>query len=68
MNEDMHETESWKKMVAEVEAEVAAEGGSTGSNMAEKPYIPPNVKEILKGVPAEELAKTDAEIDALLAK
>ena len=67
MNEDMHETESWKKMVAEVEAEVAAEGGSTGSNMAET-YIPPNVKEILRGIPAEELAKTDAELDALLAK
>ncbi len=67
MNEDMHETEEWEDLIAEVDAEVAAEGGSTGSNMAET-YIPPNVKEILKDVPAEELAKTDAELDVRLAK
>ena len=57
MNEDMHETESWKKMVAEVEAEVAAEGGSTGSNMAEKPYIPPEARERWKNLPQEEKDK-----------
>ena len=53
MSEDMHETESWKKMVAEVEAEVAAEGGSTGSNMAEKPYIPPEAHELWEKLPQE---------------
>ena len=57
MNEDMHETESWKKMVAEVEAEVAAEGGGTGSNMAEKPYIPPEARERWKNLPQEEKNK-----------
>ena len=67
MKKYLYETEEWKKMLAEAEANAAALGGSTGSNMAET-YIPPNVKEILKDVPAEELAKTDAELDILLAK
>ena len=68
MKKYLYETKEWEEMLAEAEANAAALGGSTGSNMAEEPYIPPNVKEILKGIPAEELAKTDAEIDALLAK
>ena len=67
MKKYLYETKEWDDLVAEVDAEVAAEGGDTGSNMAET-YIPPNVKEILKDVPAEELAKTDAELDILLAK
>ncbi|MBO4304681.1 MAG: hypothetical protein J6A21_08870, partial [Lentisphaeria bacterium] len=38
---DIHETKEWKEMVARVDRRVAAEGGSTGSNMAEPPYVPP---------------------------
>ena len=57
MSEDMHETESWKKMVARVEARVAAEGGSTGSNMAERPYLPPECREYFKNLPPEKKKK-----------
>ncbi len=57
MSENMHKTESWKRMVARVEARVAAEGGSTGSNMAEKPYIPPEARERWKNLPQEEKDK-----------
>ena len=52
MSKNMHETESWKRMVAEVEAEVAAEGGSTGSNMAET-YIPPEAHKLWERLPQE---------------
>lgn len=57
MSEDMHETESWKKMVARVEARVAAEGGS-GSNMAEEPYVPPECREYFNNLPPEKKKKT----------
>ena len=52
MSKDMHATESWKRMVAKVEAEVAAEGGSTGSNMAET-YIPPEAQKLWESLPQE---------------
>ena len=57
MKKYLYETEEWKKMEARVDAEVAAEGGSTGSNMAEKPYIPPEARERWKNLPQEEKDK-----------
>ena len=50
---DLHETEAWKKMRAEVDAEVAAEGGSTGSNMADASYLPPGALERWRNAPPE---------------
>ena len=54
---DLHETPGWKRMVARVDAEVEAEGGSTGSNMAEPTYIPPEAKEIWEQASEEEKAE-----------
>ena len=51
---DLHETEAWKKMEARVDAEIAAEGGSTGSNMADASYLPPEAHELWKNTPPEE--------------
>lgn len=54
---DIHETKAWKEMVARVDRRVAAEGGSTGSNMAEPPYVPPGPVRIPDGLPPEEVAR-----------
>ena len=50
---DLHETEAWKKMRAEVDAEIAAEGGSTGSNMADTSWLPPDAHERWLKLPPE---------------
>ena len=57
---DLHETPGWKRMVARVDAEVEAEGGGTGSNMAEPPYTPPEAKEIWEQASEEEKAELNA--------
>ena len=57
MSEDMHKTESWKRMVNRVMERVNAEGGSTGSNMAERPYLPQKCRERFKNLPPEEKKK-----------
>ena len=54
---DIHETKEWKAMVARVDRLVAEEGGSTGSNMAEPPYIPPGPVKIPDGLPPEEIER-----------
>ena len=57
MSQYPYETEEWERLEAEVDAEVAAEGGSTGSNMAERPYLPPECREYFKNLPPEEKKK-----------
>ena len=54
---DIHETKEWKEMVARVDRRVAAEGGSTGSNMAEPPWMPPGPVKIPDGLPPEEVER-----------
>ena len=51
MKKYLYETKEWDDLVAEVDAEVAAEGGDTGSNMAEKPYIPPEAHKLWENLP-----------------
>ncbi len=63
---DIHETDAWKKMVAEVDRQVAAEGGSTGSNMAEPPWIPPGPIRIPDGLPPEERERRERLRDELM--
>ena len=53
MKKYLYETEEWKNKVAEAVAKAAAEGGSTGSNMAEEPYVPPEAHELWKSLPQE---------------
>jgi len=59
---DLHETPGWKRMVARVDAEVEAEGGGTGSNMAEPPWIPPEEEEYWASLSEEEQEKETAAI------
>ena len=59
---DLHETPGWKRMVARVDAEVEAEGGGTGSNMAEPPWIPPETRERWAKMSEEERQKRTEEI------
>ena len=54
---DIHETKEWKEMVARVDRRVAAEGGSTGSNMAEPLYFAPGPRGIPDGLPPEEVER-----------
>ena len=66
---DIHETKEWKEMVARVERRVAAEGGSTGSNMAEPLYFEPGAARIPDGLPPEEVARRQraaSDIDKVL--
>ena len=51
---DLHETKEWKDMIADVDRQIAEEGGSTGSNMAEPPWVPPGPIRIPDGLPPEE--------------
>ena len=52
MKKYLYETEEWKNAVAKAAAKAAAEGGG-GSNMAEKPYIPPEAHELWEKLPQE---------------
>jgi hypothetical protein len=52
MKKYLYETEEWKEMLAEAESKAAAEGGSTGSNMAET-YIPPEAHKLWERLPQE---------------
>ena len=62
---DIHETKEWKEMVARVDRRIAAEGGSTGSNMAEPPYVPPGPVKIPDGLPPEERARRERLLEEL---
>lgn len=57
MKKYLYETKEWEDLIAEVDAEVAAEGGDTGSNMAEKPYLPPECREYFNNLPPEKKKK-----------
>ena len=54
---DLHETKEWKDMIADVDRQIAEEGGSTGSNMAEPPWTPPGRPETSDNLPREEIDK-----------
>ena len=54
---DLHETKEWKDMIAGVDRQIAAEGGSTGSNMTEPLYFAPGPVKIPDGLPPEEVAR-----------
>ena len=56
---DLHETKEWKDMIADVDRQIAEEGGSTGSNMAEPPWVPPGPVRIPDGLPPEEVARRE---------
>lgn len=53
----LYETKEWEEMVKRVDRQVAEEGGSTGSNMAEPPWVPPGPIEIPADLPPEEIAQ-----------
>ena len=53
----LYETKEWEEMVKRVDRQVAEEGGSTGSNMAEPPWVPPGPAKIPEGLSPEEVAE-----------
>ena len=50
-------SEAWNKMVERVDRQVAEEGGSTGSNMAEPLWFRPGPVKIPDGLSPEEIAR-----------
>lgn len=52
-----------EEMIARVDAEVEREGGSTGSNLREPPYIPPWPTKIPDYLPEEEKKRRQAAYD-----
>ena len=52
----LYDTEEWVEILKEVERQVEAEGGTTGSNMAEQPWCPTGPATIPDGLPPEEVA------------
>lgn len=55
-----------EEMIARVDAEIEREGGSTGSNMREPPYIPPGPVEIPKNLPKAEYERRKRNHDELV--
>ena len=55
----LYETKEWEDLVADVDRQIAEEGGSTGSNMAEPLYFPPGPARIPDGLPPEEVARRE---------
>ena len=58
----LYETPEWNEMMAKLDAEAEAAGGSTGSNMAEPPWIPPETRERWAKMSEEERQKKTEEI------
>ena len=56
-------SEAWNKMVERVDRQVAEEGGSTGSNMAEPLWFPPGPAVMPENLSPEEVARIEKELE-----
>ena len=58
----LYETKEWEEMVKRVDRQVAEEGGSTGSNMAEPLWFAPGPAVMPEDLPPEEAARIEKEV------
>ena len=58
----LYETKEWEEMVKRVDRQVAEEGGSTGSNMAEPLWFAPDPAVMPENLSPEELARIEKEV------
>ena len=58
----LYETKEWEEMVKRVDRQVAEEGGSTGSNMAEPLWFAPGSAVMPEDLSPEEVARIKKEV------